>query len=101
MSSFLSWSETLHQRKNERAWEKKEMARKKLWKENTGKKKSNRKEPNWKAPHQDLKLGEITEAIRSKAKNTQVKEEGKSEEVRGRTNTLLQPLEANILGGLA
>ena len=81
MSSFLSWSETLHQRKNERAWEKKEMARKKLWKENAGKKKSKRKEPNWKAPHQDEKIWEITEEMRSKATNSNERE-GKSKEVR-------------------
>ena len=77
------------------------MTRKKLWKENPGKKKSKRNEPNWKAPHQDEKLEEITEATRSQAKDTQGKEEGKSEEVRGRTNKLLQPLEVNILCGLA
>ena len=77
------------------------MAGKKLWKENAGKKKSKRKEPNWKAPHQDKKLEEITEAMRNQAKITQGKEQGKSEEVRVRTNKLLQPLEANILGVLA
>ena len=49
-------------------------------------------------PPQKEKFEEITETRRSQAKDTQAKEEGKSEEVRGRTNKWLPPLEANILG---